>query len=81
LKELEIHCDRLYFAGYRDFGYINLTAWTPGAIYSDLEALRDPERRRRGELPSGDMSMGPGGEVVLNDYPGRQVYRLYPTGP
>ena len=56
LKELKVHGDRLYFAGYRDFGYINLTAWTPGEIYGGLESLRDPERRRRGELMTGDMS-------------------------
>ncbi|HEV7731872.1 MAG TPA: hypothetical protein VGR62_06905 [Candidatus Binatia bacterium] len=78
LKELDIDGDRLYFAGYQDFGYIDLPTWTPGVIYDGLDAVRDPERRKRGELLSGDMSVGPSGVVVLNDYTAHELYRLYP---
>ncbi|MBK6508907.1 MAG: hypothetical protein IPG06_05190 [Haliea sp.] len=44
IKEIDLHGDRLYFAGYTEFGYINFSAWTPGALYTGLEERRDPER-------------------------------------
>jgi len=79
LKELKLQGDRLYFAGYQTFGWINRSSWTPGVLYNGLETLRDPERRKWGELITGDLAVDPGGMVVLNDYSARAVYRLYPT--
>lgn len=78
IKEIGVHENRLYFAGFREFGYINLDSWTPGKIYTEIEQLRDPQRARGSELISSDMSVGAGGMVVINDYLSRSVYRFYP---
>ena len=78
IKEIDLHGDRLYFGGYTEFGYINFSAWTPGALYSGLEEARDPERARIGKLISGDLSVGNTGMVIVNDYNGRSIMRFYP---
>jgi len=81
IKDLRIHGDRLYFAGIDGFGYIDLSTWTPGGIYTGLERLRSEERARRGPLMASDMSIGPDGMVVLSDYSSAVVFRLYPATP
>lgn len=77
MKDIQVHGDRLYFAGYSEFGYIVLNTWSPGSIYTGLESKRDPIWVLRGPFHSGDMSIGPDGMVTLNDYVTRSVYRLY----
>lgn len=81
IKDIARHGNRLYFAGYSEFGYINLDTWTPGKIYTGLEQRRNPDRSRGVPLLSGDMSIGPNGMLVINDYTGRSVLRFYPINP
>ena len=80
LKDVRLHENRLYFGGIDEFGYINLDTWTPETIYTGINAKRNPDTDGIPFL-SGDLSVGPGGSVIINDYTGRSVLRFYPLPP
>lgn len=87
--QTQVRGNRLYFTvrgrspGESNLGYINLTDWRTGVIYTGMSDALVPESRQYG--PSGQYSWididQASGQISLSDFHRRQLIRLQPKSP
>jgi hypothetical protein len=81
--DLQFYDGRLWFAGgggARDaaLGYVDLSSWNTGVVYTGMEALVDANRANLGPLVSGGLDINSSGVIAMNDGIRKQLLRLTP---